>query len=457
MMSNTKEEARILLQNKKFKEAYQAYKKSFDSKDYQKDSFHYRNLNSILTCIHSYYLETKDNNLFHEFTAYFNEYIKIAENVETITWANNIVENLLEYAFEVAFIYFTENNNDFSIQRKKLQKWVDNHISSFIKHLYIDDKRNYKFFYDVILRILFKERTNFERKGNEYQNIVNTIFLGKYYLKLTDNSLYKKSRSNVYLLFSELIYNDPEQKEQEYFFLTQNAVAYLEKSLKEFPANLFAIKRKNQLVDSLTIQEQLHRFDHDVSSKMSTLNSLIQRLKRKAKNFNEPTQMERIIDGINIILNLSKKEVPTLQNVDILSVFDEIKNEYNFIKIKIESNGEKTYWSLNKGYFKIIFENLIKNSYEAYKRNLIKMPDPAIKIVTDFEKNKITLQDWGGGISDTLLKNDKLFEPYVSSKGVSQNTGLGLSLVKRACKKLSLEISYRVVNDSSTIVTVKKK
>ena len=467
-MSNTKD-ALVLLQNKKFEKAYIEYKNSFNSEDYNKeDGFYYRNVNNILMCIHFYYTETKDNTLFQEFTDYFNEYIKIAKKCDTVTWANNIVEDLLEYAFEVAFINFTENSNEFSLQRKELQEWVDKYISLFIKHLNIGDKRDDKFFYDVILRIIFKERANFERKGNEYQNVVNTIFLGKYFLKLTngnDQSLdnnnhasYKRSRSNVYQLFSELIYNDPEQKEQDYFFLTRNAVEYLEKSLNELPTNLFAIKRKNQLADSLTIQEQLHRFDHDVSSKISTLNSLIRRLKRKAENLDEPKRMERIINDISVILNLSKEEVPKLKDVDILSVFNEIKNTGNFkeIDIIIKSKGEKTYWLLNEGYFKIIFENLVKNSYEAYERQFIKDPEPRIEITANFENNEITLQDWAGGVSDTLLKNEKLFEPYVSSKGVSQSTGLGLSLVKRACKKLSLKISYKVINSNSTIVTIKK-
>ena len=376
-MSDTRE-ALELLKNKEFEKAYKAYKNSFATKDYKKDEWHYRNINNILISIHFYYIKTKEEFLFEEFTQYFQEYIKIAKNCKTITWANNIVEDLLEYAFEVAMIHFTENNTEFSMQQEKLQEWTDENIFSFIQCLHIVDARDYSFFYDVILRIIFKERANFERNGNEYQNIVNTKFLGKYFLKLTgkERSLYKRSRSNVYQLFSELIYNDPEQKGQEYFFLTRNAVEFLEKSLDEFPSNLFAKKRRHQLSDSLTIQEQLHRFDHDVSSKISTLNSLIRRLKRKAKELNEPKRMERIIDDISVILNLSREEVPELEDVDILDIFNEITEINNFgqLNIKIESKGEKRCWMLNQGYFKVIFENICQATIIFTTQRQLKIP-----------------------------------------------------------------------------------
>lgn len=442
-----------LLRHKKHEAAYEEYKSILEIS--QQDEFRYRNLNNILRCIHFIYIEDKDSFWFDEFSCYLEEYILIARNSDTISWADNILENLLQYTLEVAFIQFSENDLDFSIQKRDLNHYFKTFIVPFIDVMSIRGKRSRKIFYDIILRVIFKERANFERKGHEYQNVVNTVVLSNFFLTITEGERnLNRSRSNLYQLFSELIYSDPENPNQEYFFLTRKAVDYLDMSLKEFPTNQFAKKRKIQLIDSLTIQEQLHRFDHDVSSKISTLNSLIRSLKRKSTGLQEPEQMGRIISDLKVVLDLSRSEAPEPENVDVLAALEEIQDEAS-TGIEIHCVGETKEWLSNHGYFKVIFENLVKNSREAYKRHAIKIPEPAILIKADFIKDEIIFQDWAGGIPENLLRDDKLFEPYISEKGYAQSTGLGLSLVKKACRMLSLAIKFRV-EKNSTMISIKK-
>ncbi|MEA1972226.1 MAG: ATP-binding protein [Candidatus Cloacimonadota bacterium] len=369
----------------------------------------------------------------------------------------------MQYTVEVGFIQFSENNNEFSSQKDQITNYLKHYITPFIDILTIQEKekRNSKLFYDAILRSIFRERVNFARDGHEYQNIVNTIVLSDFFLQITKNDPnLARSRSNIYQLFSELIYNDPQRADQNYSFLTREAVKYLDLSLDEFSLNQFAKKRKIQLNDSLTIQEQLHLFDHDISSKISTLNSLIRKLKGKAEHLKEPESMERIINDITAVLNLSKDEIPDAEDVDILLILKEIQHESK-LKIELQPcgiNGDNNIWKfVNKGYLMVIFENLIKNSKEAYKRNSITVPDPSILIKADFIHDIITIQDWAGGVPSELLHNDKLFEPYVSEKGCAQSTGLGLSLVKKACKMLSLDIKYKVSGNSTTVLIQKFK
>lgn len=426
------------------------------------DENRYRDVNNVLVCIYNLIkrVEKKEDreHLFKEFEKYVNEYLSLAQRYDTTSWANNILEDLLEYIIDVGLIHYTENPNDFDGQRNQLTQWLDKHVVSFINQLKIDEKRETKLFYDVVLRAIFKERANFERQGHDYQNVANTRTLGVFFLRLTaDVENISRSRSSVYLLFSELVFNDPEQVNQDYYLLMRRAVEFLDKSISEFKENHFARKRREQLNISLMIQEQLHRFQHDVNSKISTLNSLIRKIKRKAPELKESMEMERIMSDIGVILNLSREEnsIPGFEEVDMPSFFEQIRKESR-LNLEIDVHGEKKVWLSHRATLNMIFENLIKNSREAYERRQITPLEPAMLIQADLDAGVIKVQDWAGGIREDLLSDKRLFEPYVSEKGVATNTGLGLGLVKKACRILGLEINFQVEN-ASTIVTLKKE
>ena len=452
-MAQLDKETLTNFRNKNYAKAYEGYKEILQTDE---TKLRYRNINNLLTCIHYLYIEKKDDVLFKEFENYFMEYIKIGKETDNTAWANNILEDLMEYSLELALSKFTENRESFKKQSEKLNGWLKEFIIPFIDSLEIPVKRDKKIFYDAILQKIFKERANFERIGNEYQNVINTKILCNFYLScIKDKGIYARSRSNIYRLLSELVYSDPTEKNQDYYFLTKKAVKYLDKSLEAYPQNKFSKSQKHQVVNSLIIQEQLHRFDHDVSSKMSTLLSLIRKLKRKNFDLNEPLRMEKIINDMQAILNLSKNESPNPEEVNLEELLKDVQKE-SVLSLEYIVSGNPEIWISNYGYLKIILENLLKNSREAYDRNKITVPDPAVKIYLDYENNEIKIQDWAGGISEDLLRNDKLFEPYVSQKGVAQGTGLGLASVKKACKKLELSISIESENNS-TIIALKKK
>ncbi len=420
----------------------------------------YRDVNNILVCIYHIMAEKgAAAGLLETFQHYTREYIKQAQTSDTTSWANNILETLLEYIIDIGLIQFTENQAAFDVQRQNLSGWLDAQVIPFIRALTIPHKRSEGFFYQIILRTLYRERANFERSGHSYQNVANAMTLGHFFLKLTtDADHVSASRSHVYQLFSELIFNDPEQTSQEYAFLMREAVAYLEKSLHEFPGNQFARKRREQLIDSLTIQEQLHRFDHDVNSKISALNSLIRRIKRKVPDIQESDDMLRIIDDMQAILSLARTEshIPAPEQVDMADFLEQMRND-NAPDIQIETRGAHRIWSSHRGYLNVIFENLIKNSREAYARNHITpRPEPAILIRADFDAGSIAIQDWAGGIKADFLRDNRLLEPYISEKGIAQNMGLGLTLVKKACRILDLEIRFHNDNGSA-VATIQPK
>ncbi len=443
-----------LLRAKEYDKAYRAYKEILDSTP--ADEYRYRNLNNILICIYFVYTRSKEQAMFTQFKNRLFEYLDIARKTDTVTWANNIIEELLHYTIDTGLVRFTENNDPFTRQAPHLKSWLADVVPGFIKALTIEGKRDARLFYDVIIREIFRERANFRRRGNNYQNVVNTKNLIHFFFDLTQNADdLDRSRSNLFLLLSELAYSDPEAEDQNYYFLTRRAVDFLDKSLEAYPGNSFAHTRRSQLIDSLTVQEQLHRFDHDVNSKISSLTSLVDRTRKKAPDMKEPVIMEQVIRDMEVILSLSRNQGPEPEDVDLKEFFKTLTS-WSPVTISVSFEGEAKLWLSDRGYLKIIFENLILNSKEAYERRNIPVPDPAVTIDVDYDRDTVTFKDFAGGIPEDLLRNNRVFDPYVSEKGVAQNTGLGLSLVKKACDMMELSIDISV-SRASTIFIIRSK
>ncbi|MYM61670.1 GHKL domain-containing protein [Vibrio sp. OCN044] len=89
-----------------------------------------------------------------------------------------------------------------------------------------------------------------------------------------------------------------------------------------------------------------------------------------------------------------------------------------------------------------IFNNLISNSYEAFKR-LGFQGDKVISISVVREKNNLDIiySDTGPGLSNSISSSSKIFEPLFTTKTDSQGntigTGLGMSLVKGSVEDLN--------------------
>ncbi|HHQ4263656.1 TPA: ATP-binding protein, partial [Vibrio cholerae] len=89
-----------------------------------------------------------------------------------------------------------------------------------------------------------------------------------------------------------------------------------------------------------------------------------------------------------------------------------------------------------------IFNNLISNSYEAFKR-LGFQGDKIISICVVNEKDNLDIiySDTGPGLSSSIPSSNKIFEPLFTTKTDSQGntigTGLGMSLVKGSVEDLN--------------------
>lgn len=102
------------------------------------------------------------------------------------------------------------------------------------------------------------------------------------------------------------------------------------------------------------------------------------------------------------------------------------KLEANNIKTVVECHGYELFGAVN-GFTQILIA-LIDNSIDAIIKEHRERRE--IKIVTQKERESLTLiiEDSGGGISQKVI--NKLFEPYITTKFKSSDTGLSLFIAK---------------------------
>ena len=83
-----------------------------------------------------------------------------------------------------------------------------------------------------------------------------------------------------------------------------------------------------------------------------------------------------------------------------------------------------------------VYSNLLKNSYEAFKKNSIQNPKIDIDMIDENGMLKIVFTDNGGGIDKNII--DKVFDPYFTTKNDLNGTGLGLYIssvvIQEHCK-----------------------
>lgn len=117
---------------------------------------------------------------------------------------------------------------------------------------------------------------------------------------------------------------------------------------------------------------------------------------------------------------------PILSLNETLDLVKEIYMQENII-IDLENSIDKkiSIYGLQSS-FQQIFMNLLSNARDALEHSDTKLI--SIKVSLDSYMLKIVFSDNGPGIKEEIL--EKIFEPFFTTKGVSEGTGIGLSLVR---------------------------
>ena len=98
--------------------------------------------------------------------------------------------------------------------------------------------------------------------------------------------------------------------------------------------------------------------------------------------------------------------------------------------------------------FSQVIVNLVNNAKDAFLRKRVEKPVVSIGVCTKEGKTFVTVADNAGGIPEEIL--DKVFEPYFTTKGPGQGTGIGLFMSKTIIEKnMNGRLSARNLKDGA--------
>ncbi len=263
-----------------------------------------------------------------------------------------------------------------------------------------------------------------------------------------------------------------------------------EKALKRARHSEAALKRYNDELE-VVVQErtrelqqiqaeqllQLYRFSefgrmssglfHDLVNHLSLISLNLDRLNDKSKHLKQQEikqLLDRAVSGMNRLEDFVMTAKKQMQNQEVLQDFS-LRKEINQV-IKLLSYKEK------KSQIKVLFHyekdiqmfanpikltqvmtNLIMNALDAYDDSLREDKRIVISLIQRGARARITVQDFGSGISTSHLP--KVFDSLFTTKSFEKGMGLGLSICRDIVEKdFQGKISVESSEKKGTIFTV---
>jgi nitrogen fixation/metabolism regulation signal transduction histidine kinase len=315
---------------------------------------------------------------------------------------------------------------------------------------------------------LKKDKENYEKILKEVQNeiklyseeILNTLEIGVLITDKDKNVVYKNKWFNdnnfTYIekvlsvtdtdeiKIDDKIFIIKKQKYDELSIFTINDITTLKK-----------LEQEIQTKEKLAYLGEMSAFiAHEFKNSLTAIKGFAAALKRKSDN---PEIVEKV--SANII-----EEIDYFHKIliDYLNYSKEVKlnkeavNLKDFMKTIIDSvfaeNNIKITYKTTNAFFdsdkmKQVLINLIKNSIEATESN-----SKSVEVLFENEDNhlKITIKDFGKGISDENMK--KILNPFFTTK--STGTGLGTSIAYQIIKAHNGNLEYSRNVPQGTITKV---
>jgi two-component system, NtrC family, nitrogen regulation sensor histidine kinase NtrY len=228
------------------------------------------------------------------------------------------------------------------------------------------------------------------------------------------------------------------------------------------------VSEYNRMIDELEVSAELlarseresawremaKQVAHEIKNPLTPMRLSVQYLQRawkdKAADWDErldkfaKTMVEQI-DTLSLIASqfsdFAKRPVQDSEIINLNEFIPEVLdlyNDFDKISIKYQPCGieEKPFIRVDKKQLLRVFNNLIKNSIQAYNKN--EVAEIIISCSREDKYLKMEIQDYGSGIPDNLKKN--IFQPYFTTK--TAGMGLGLAMVKSIIQSFNGNITF---------------
>lgn len=290
----------------------------------------------------------------------------------------------------------------------------------------------------VLREAIFSERITFERP--DY--IGNTQALCRAWLDIAETAPPGTIPDTAAItnVLSDMAYFQGGENAED------NALEWVKRSLEINPEDRFANMRKKFLEERRVVLQQIRRFNHDTNNTIGGIGNRLDLLLHQFEN--KDAKLERDlgsirkglqwIRGINRFIQNKAAWFNDVNPVEIVKEFSAPYSNQSHISITPESTDVK--WTTDSDFLGIAVDNLLKNAQEAFERNKIPVSSRIIEISIFPEEYIIIVKDNAGGVDPEI--KEKMFDIYVSSKGIRKKTGLGLWNVATALEKLKGKIIY---------------
>jgi signal transduction histidine kinase len=296
--------------------------------------------------------------------------------------------------------------------------------------------------HDLVLNVLtekiFNERIRFDRPAH----VENTHALCAVYLAVSAPVAAENAagRTQAMNLLSDLAYfRGGEEADEE-------ALKWARRALEISPDDRFAAVRKKFLEERRAVQHQIRRFTHDTENTMAGIQNRLEMLLNHPEVSGGPVEkglrtLRRELRRIHGVNRFIRDENAVFRETDPTTLAREAVSPFlDRADIHISPDGTEVRWLTDPEYLTLVLDNLVKNAMDAFERRKIPRADRRIDLRIFPEERRIVVSDNAGGV-DPQLK-ELMFEPYVSSKGIRKETGLGLSHARMAMEKLKGELRF---------------
>jgi len=293
-------------------------------------------------------------------------------------------------------------------------RWVDRPLNTIISEL---DKLGDG---NINLDLLAKRKDEFSILSNSIMEADSRIFQQNMELLKIQESLESQVEKRTKELHEELLISGKKDKQ----LLHQSRLAQIGEMISmiahQWRQPLGAISatsahlqmRLSLNASDLKEEKQRQEFLNHFANSLEDIDSFVQNLTMTIddfRNFYKPNK-DRV--------------VTTLEKV-ITKTLKVIKSSLDSSKIEVVYDfNDKHMLALYENELMQVVLNILKNAEDNFQEK--ELENKQIKIMT--KENTIRICDNGGGIQENIL--DKIFDPYFSTKGEKNGTGLGLYMSK---------------------------
>ena len=158
-----------------------------------------------------------------------------------------------------------------------------------------------------------------------------------------------------------------------------------------------------------------------IESNVTRTMEIIQHMSRTIedfRNFSTPDRVKtdfRVIEVIDKTLSLLEGSLKTQE-----------------ISTEVQQEGDPVIRGYPNEYSQVLL-NILINARDAFQARKVENPSIVIRVFPEKERTVVTVTDNAGGISLDII--DRIFEPYFTTKGPEQGTGIGLFMSKTIIEK----------------------